>query len=305
MSIKIRKPFKFNRYILFEYWGGKPIRGILFKASTILSKKADCDERRDMDEINSLRKDIIDMVYHSSEGHIPSALCILDIIHVLYKKILRFDQDNPEWGGRDYFILSKGHGCAALYAVLADNGFFGKEELKTYCDFNGILGGHPDRNKVPGVEASTGSLGHGLPIGIGIALAMKILKRDNKVIVLIGDGESNEGTIWESAQIAKNLSLDNLIVIVDKNKSQAYSVDYDYKKIWSGFGWEAEEMDGHNHKEIEEKVRMLLDSSSKKPKVIVANTVKGKGVSIMENNPEWHHKSPDEETYRKIIEELK
>src|SRR3989344_4626843 len=258
-----------------------------------------------MDEIKSLRKDAVDIVYYSSEGHLPSALGIIDLIYILYKKILKFDPKNPSLDGRDYFILSKGHGCPALYAVLADVGFFSKEKLKTFCKFDSMFGGHPDRNKIPGVEASTGSLGHGLPIGLGIAIAMKILKKPNKVFVLIGDGESNEGTIWESAQVAKNLSLDNLIVIVDKNKSQAYSLDYDYKKIWTGFGWHAEEMDGHDYKEIEEKLKMLLNSSSQKPKIIVANTVKGKGVSIMENNPEWHHKSPDEETYKKIVEELR
>ena len=259
----------------------------------------------DTNEIKSLRRDIIDMGYGGKEGHTPSALCIIDIIYTLYKKILKFNPENPEWDGRDYFILSKGHGGAALYSVLANVGFFSKDELKNYCKIDSILGGHPDRNKIPGVEASTGSLGHGLPIGLGIAIAMKILNKPNKVFVLIGDGESNEGTIWESAQVAKNLSLDNLIVIIDKNKSQAYSLDYDYKKILASFGWEAEEMDGHNYKEIEEKLKMLLNSSSQKPKIIVANTIKGKGISFMENNPEWHHKSPDEETYKKIIEELK
>lgn len=258
-----------------------------------------------MDEINSLKKDAVDMVYYSSEGHLPSSLSIIDLIYVLYKKILKFDPKNPEWDGRDYFILSKGHGCPALYAVLADVGFFSKEKLKTFCKFDSMFGGHPDRNKIPGVEASTGSLAHGLPIGVGIALAMKILKKQNKVFVLVGDGESNEGPIWESAQVARNLSLDNMIVIVDKNKSQAYSFNYNYREVWAGFGWEVEEMDGHNHEEIERKIKVLLGSESQKPKVIIANTVKGKGVSIMENNPEWHHKSPDEETYRKIIGELR
>jgi len=259
----------------------------------------------DANDIIAIKKDIINMISESKEGHIPSAFSILDIIYVLYKKILKFDPGNPDWNERDYFILSKGHGCAALYPVLANEGFFSKEELKNYCKLNSILGGHPDKNKVPGIEATTGSLGHGLPIGIGIALSMKIQNKPNKVFVLIGDGESNEGTIWESAQIAKNLSLDNLIVIVDKNKSQKYAFDFDYTKIWSAFGWEAREIDGHNYKQIEESVKKLLESRSKKPKVIVANTVKGKGVSFMENNPEWHHKSPDEETYGKLIEELK
>ncbi|MBU2633966.1 MAG: hypothetical protein KJ674_01855 [Nanoarchaeota archaeon] len=148
-----------------------------------------------INEIKSIRKDIIDMIYESKEGHIPSALSILDIIYVLYKKILKFDPKNPEWDGRDYFILSKGHGCTALYVILVNVGFFSKEKLDEYCKINSMLGGHPDRNKIPGIEASTGSLGHGLPMGLGITLAMKILNKPNNVFVLIGDGESNEGTI--------------------------------------------------------------------------------------------------------------
>ena len=259
----------------------------------------------DANEIIGIKRGIINMISESKEGHIPSAFSILDIIYVLYKKILKFDPKNPDWDGRDYFILSKGHGCAALYHILANAGFFSKDELKNYCKLNGILGGHPDRNKVPGVEVSTGSLGHGFPIGIGIALSMRILNKPNNVFVLIGDGESEEGTIWESAQIAKNLSLDNLIVIIDRNKSQRYSFNFNYKKIWESFEWEAKEIDGHNHKEIEENLKKFLKSQSQKPKVIVANTIKGKGVSFMENNPEWHHKSPDEETYERLIEELK
>lgn len=244
------------------------------------------------------------MVYESKEGHIPSAFSILDILYVLYKKILKFDSKNPEWKKRDYFILSKGHGCLALYQILSLEGFFSKEKLKTFCKFDSILGGHPDRNKVPGIEASTGSLGHGLPMGLGIALSLKIQKKSNKVYVLIGDGESEEGTTWECTQIAKNLSLDNLILIVDRNRSQRYSAGFDYNKIWESFGWESVEIDGHDYEAIENSLKKLSGSSSKKPRVIVANTVKGKGSKHMEHNPEWHHKSPDDDNYNELIGSL-
>lgn len=243
------------------------------------------------------------MVYYSGEGHIPSALSIADILYILYDRILNVNPRQPDSEDRDYFVLSKGHGCAALYSILVEKGFFDRDELKSYCKKNSFLGGHPDRNKVPGVEASTGSLGHGFPIAIGIALSMKIRKRKNKVFTLIGDGESNEGSIWESAQVATNLKLDNLIVIVDNNNSQRYSAKFDYINTWKSFGWETSEVDGHDHVVLEKTIEKYLNIKDK-PKVIIANTVKGKGVSLMENNPEWHHKCPDDESYQKIIAEL-
>src|SRR3989339_1873829 len=219
-------------------------------------------------EIKKMISEILEIGSKSGEGHIPSALSVLDILWVLYDRVLKVDSKNPRDINRDRFILSKGHASLGLYAVLARKNFFSDEVWRSFGSFDSLLGGHPDRNKVPGVEASTGSLGHGLPIGLGIATAMKILKKPNKVFVIIGDGESNEGTIWESAQVARNLLLDNLLVIVDKNKSQAYSLDYDYKKIWTSFGWEAEEMDGHNHEEIERKVKAMMGIKTAKPKVI-------------------------------------
>ena len=254
-------------------------------------------------DLKNLRKEIGEMVYKSGEGHLPSAFSILEVLYVLYKDFLKYDTKNPNSKDRDFFILSKGHGSQALYAVLSHFNFFEKNILSSFCKKDSILGGHPDRNKVPGVEVSTGSLGHGLPIGIGIALSLKISNKPNRVFVLIGDGESEEGTIWESTRIAKNLELDNLTVILDKNNSQEYSYNYDYKKIWESFGWFSLEIDGHNLEEINSALKET--SNIKCPKIIIANTIKGKGVSFIENNKEWHHKSPNEEEYKKILDELK
>jgi len=256
-------------------------------------------------DLKNLRKDIVEMIYKSGEGHLPSAFSILEILYVLYKDFLKYDPKNPNSEDRDFFILSKGHGGQALYVILSYFNFFEKEKLSSFCKPDSILGGHPDRNKVPGVEVSTGSLGHGLPMGIGIALSLKILNKSNKVFVLIGDGESEEGTTWESIRLAKNLDLGNLIVIMDKNNSQYYSYNHDYKKIWESFGWFSLEIDGHNLEEINSALREVSNINIKEPKIIIANTIKGKGVSFIENNKEWHHKSPNEEEYKKMLDELK
>ena len=256
--------------------------------------------------LKGLRKDIVDMVYSSKEGHLPSAFSILEILYVLYKDFLKYNPINPESEDRDVFILSKGHGSQALYSILAHYGFFEKEKLSSFCKFNSIFGGHPDKNKVPGVEASTGSLGHGFPMALGMALAFKIQNKPNKVFALIGDGESEEGTIWESTKLAKNLGLDNLIVIMDRNKSQYYTQDFEYRKIWESFGWHSLEIkDGHNLDEIKDVLNESINSKTNNPKIIIAHTIKGKGISFIEDNREWHHKSPNEEEYKKIIEELK
>ncbi len=255
--------------------------------------------------IKSIRKDIVDMVYQAQEGHIPSAFSIVEILYVLYKYILKYDSNNPKNENRDFFILSKGHSGTALYAILSHFNFFERSKLFSYCKPNSILGGHPDRNKVPGVEASTGSLGHGLPIALGLALSLKILDKPNKVFVLIGDGESEEGTVWESTMLARNLSLDNLIVIMDNNSSQSYSSGFNYKNIWQSFGWLSVEIDGHNLENIIDAFNEMIESTETKSKSIIANTIKGKGVSFIENNPEWHHKSPSVNEYNKIMEELK
>ena len=258
------------------------------------------------EDLKGLRKDIIEMVYRSKEGHLPSAFSILELLYVLYGSFLKYNPKNPNSLERDVFILSKGHGSQALYAILAHYNFFERDKLFSFCKFDSPFGGHPDRNKVPGVEASTGSLGHGLPMALGMALAFKIQNKPNKVFVLIGDGESEEGTIWESTMLAINLNLNNLVVILDNNRSQYYAYDHDYVKIWKSFGWHTLEIkDGHNLGEIRSVLREATNLEYGKPKMIIAHTIKGKGISFIENNREWHHRAPNEEEYHNSMEELK
>jgi len=200
---------------------------------------------------SNLRKEIVDLVRRGNGGHIPSAFSIVDILDTIYGQFLKHNSGNPEWEDRDYFILSKGHGCAALYAVLHKYGFLKQQDMEEYLSFQGILGGHPDRTKVPGVEASTGSLGHGLPFAVGIALGLKIRKKSNRVIVIAGDGECHEGTIWEAALVAQNLSLDNLCCFVDLNGSAAQILPHpNLARQWEAFGWNVQEIDGHNIDDI-------------------------------------------------------
>lgn len=254
---------------------------------------------------NDLRKKIVDMVYKAGEGHIPSAFSIIDIIAYLYDKVIKFDAKNPAWDERDYFILSKGHGCAALYVVLEKHGFISQDDLDAKSKKGAILGGHPDRTKVPGVEASTGSLGHGIVTAMGIALGLKIRNKKNKVIVLVGDGECNEGTVWETALVAANLKLGNLCCIVDNNGSTAQVLPVpNFPEKWKSFGWKVQRINGHKEKEIEgafKKMKFDLDSE---PKVIIADTVKGKGVSFMETHGPWHYKVPNKEELELIYREL-
>jgi len=254
---------------------------------------------------NDLRRKIVDMVYKAGEGHIPSAFSIIDIIAYLYDKVIKFDPKNPIWDERDYFILSKGHGCAALYVVLEKHGFITQNDLDNKSKFGGILGGHPDRTKVPGVEASTGSLGHGIVTAVGIALGLKIKKQNNKVIVLVGDGECNEGTVWEAALVAANLKLGNLCCIVDNNGSaeQVLPVS-NFSDKWSSFGWEVHRINGHKEEEIERVFKEIKFGFDVKPKVIIADTVKGKGVSFMETHGPWHYKVPNKEELESIYKEL-
>lgn len=252
-----------------------------------------------------LRITIADMITKAGEGHIPSSFSIVDIINVIYGKILQYDKDNPEWDGRDYFILSKGHGAAALFAVLEKYGFISQQDLDNYGKFNAILGGHPDRTKVPGAEASTGSLGHGFPFSMGIAHGLKIQKKPNRVITLVGDGECHEGTIWETALVAQNFGLDNLCCIVDYNGSAAQILPHpDIKGQWAAFGWNVKEVNGHDEKEIEEALRLFCDIKNGKPTVIIANTVKGKGVDFLEVHGPWHHRIPNREEYENIMKQL-
>ncbi len=257
-----------------------------------------------------LRRLIIRGIEGGDRGHIGSALSLVEILRILYDDILRFDSLRPGWEDRDRCILSKGHGCLALYAILADKGFFPLKELDRFCDFESILGGHPERGRIPGVEASTGALGHGLSIGVGLALAGRLRGKDYRVFVVMGDGEINEGSVWEAAMCAAKHRLDNLIAMIDYNKLQSYGPVEEVQGLepladkWKSFGFAVREIDGHD---VEALRRILSDVpfSPHKPGVVICHTVKGKGISFAEHNPEWHHKSrmnPDlfEAMYREL-----
>ena len=232
------------------------------------------------------------------EGHVPSALSILDIIWVIYNKIININLLKRRSRKRDFFILSKGHGCLAQYVVLEKKGIISKKDLNTFCKYKSNFGGHPDSNKIEGIECSTGSLGHGFPFAAGVAYGNKLLNIKSKVITLVGDGECNEGSIWETCMIASHHKLNNLICIVDKNKSsdRALKID-DLKSKFKSFGWRAVNIDGHSQKEIFKAINI----KSKKPLAIIANTIKGKGINFMENNPEWHHKNLNQDLFNQII----
>lgn len=254
---------------------------------------------------NNLRRRIVDMVVAGKDGHIPSAFSVLDIIERLYNRHLKFRVNNLDWEERDYFVLSKGHGCLALYVVLEKYGIIKTSDIDCFCTHNGILGEHPDTTKIPGVEASTGSLGHGLPFAAGIALGLKIRDQTNKVVVLCGDGECQEGTVWEAANIATNQKLHNLCVIVDWNKSAAQLMPIDdLPAKWEAFGWDVSIIDGHNSDELDEAIARINFAITKKPSVIIANTIKGKGVACLEGHGQWHHRVPNKAEYLEIMESL-
>ena len=242
------------------------------------------------------RLEIVEIVEACGRGHIGAAFSIIEILNVLFEKILRLDSQNPSWPDRDRFILSKGHGCLALYPMLARKGFFPREELLKFCKPEGILGGHPDHRKIPGVEASTGSLGHGLSAGIGMAVAARIDKRPSRVFVLLGDGECNEGSVWEGALSAAHHGLDNLVVLVDYNKMQSYGFVKDilglepFAEKWQAFGFAVEEVDMEFPERLE-KLLLELPHVPGKPLAVICHTTKGKGAAFAENNPEWHHKA--------------
>lgn len=240
-----------------------------------------------------LRKLIVGAAYNVNHGHIPSALSIVEIISA-------FDRVKEE---NDEFILSKGHGCLAYYAYLVKKGIITVEELNAFGKSGSKLGGHPDRNKVKGVYASTGSLGHGFPIAVGVALARKIKKQSGKIFCLLGDGECNEGSIWEALMIAVNLKLDNLVCIVDSNKSQIRSLPLqELENKFSSFGGFVLSVDGHS---IDAMTEAMQKTNKDQPVVIIAHTIKGKGLSELENNMfAWHHRAPSELEYKQFIKEL-
>jgi len=256
-----------------------------------------------------VRVNIVEMIYLAQSGHPGGALSAADFVTALYFDFLNIDSKNPHWPDRDRFILSKGHACPVWYACLAMRGFFPMNELKTLRKFESILQGHPDMRKTPGVDMTTGSLGQGLSCGVGMALEGKMLRKNYTVYVVLGDGELNEGQVWEASESASKFSLDNLIVIVDKNRLQMDGFTDQVMpmepigKKFEAFNWKVMEIDGHDMALI---VR-TLEAAKKikgKPVCIIANTVKGKGVSYMENIREWHGKAPTKEQYETAMREL-
>jgi len=223
-------------------------------------------------------------------------MSLIEIMRVLYDDALRYRPAEPHWAGRDRMILSKGHGCLALYAILADKGFFPLETLDTFCRRDSILGGHPEAGKVPGVEASTGALGHGLSVGLGMALAIRARGSDSKVFVVTGDGEINEGSVWEAAMCAGKHCVSHLTAIVDYNKIQSAGPTREIQDLepladkWRAFGFAVAEVDGHDVAALRE-VLARLPLAADKPSAVICHTVKGKGISFAENDANWHHKA--------------
>jgi len=267
------------------------------------------DEKQILGEIIDLKKDILKMLYQAQSGHPGGSLSCVNIIFLLYTKIMKFKKDNPLWKERDIFILSKGHAAPALYAVLSKIGLIDRQKLFTLRKFGSDLQGHPVKNPKLGIEISTGSLGMGLSIGVGCALASKLDKKQNFIYIMIGDGELNEGAIWEAAMAANHYKLDNLIAIVDRNGIQ---IDGSTEEImaleplaekWKAFGWEVIEVDGSNLNDIIqgfEKSKKIL----RKPKVIIFYLIKGSEVSFMEHTRKFHGRAPNKEEYETAIVEL-
>ncbi|MBX9580782.1 MAG: transketolase [Gemmataceae bacterium] len=243
-----------------------------------------------------LRRVIVGVLQKARRGHVGAAYSLIEILRVLYDDVLRFDPKNPKWADRDRCILSKGHGCLALYALLADKGYFSAAELDKFCAADGILGGHPDAGKVPGVEASTGALGHGLPIGLGMALHLRLAGSSGRVFVVLGDGECNEGSVWEAAMCAGKHKLTGLTAIVDYNKHQSYASTKEVQDLepfadkWRSFGFAVREVDGHDVPALRATFRSAPFAPDK-PSAVICHTVKGKGVGFAENNMKWHHKN--------------
>lgn len=257
-----------------------------------------------------IRKGIIESVYSGQSGHPGGSLSIADIMAVLYFYEMNIDPENPKNENRDRLVLSKGHCAPALYSALANRGFFDTEELNTLRNIESRLQGHPDMKKIPGVDMTTGSLGQGLSAANGMAIAGKLDNKDYRVYCILGDGEIEEGQIWEAAMAASKYKLDNLCVVVDNNNLQidgtieevmsSYPIDEKFKS----FGFQIINIDGHNIREIIDAFD-VAKSVKEKPTCIIAKTVKGKGISFMENQVGWHGKAPNEEQYRQAMEELK
>jgi transketolase len=256
-----------------------------------------------------IRCDLVRMIHIAKMGHPGGSLSAADVLAALYFRVMRIDPGRPDWPERDRFILSKGHACPGWYATLIRRGYLGRECLGTLRCLDSLLQGHPDMIKTPGVEMTAGSLGHGLSAGLGMALAARLRKLDYRVWVMIGDGEMQEGSIWEAAMVAPNLRLDNLTVILDRNRIQNDDFVDNIMPIepvaakWQSFGWEVVEIDGHDMTQIVDALEASRDAVDK-PVIIIAHTVKGKGVSFMEDNPFWHGNAPDVDQTAQAVEEI-
>jgi transketolase len=253
------------------------------------------------EKANWIRLSAMTMTHHAKLGHSGGDLSSADILATLYLgQILNVNPESPRWEQRDRFVMSKGHCSGAFYSTLAARGFFPVERLKTFMDPLSMLNGHPDRNKLPGVEANTGPLGHGLPIAVGIALAARMRSHGWRVFVLVGDGELQEGSNWEAAMSAQQYGLDNLVVIVDRNRIQQGDFTENTIRMepladrWTAFGFAVKELDGHDHLALHQAFSSVPLERGK-PTCIIANTVKGRGVSFAENKPAWHHGVPTRE----------
>lgn len=252
-----------------------------------------------------IRRKIVEIMVVAGRGHVGSAFSLVEILNVLFETSLKFKAKDPNWPDRDRLILSKGHGCLALYPILADKGYFAQDELMKFCKPGGLLGGHPDHRKVPGIETSTGSLGHGLSVGIGMAIAAKIDEKSYRTFVIMGDGECNEGSVWEGALSAAKHRLENLVAIIDYNKMQSYAMASEvlslepFAEKWKSFGFGVREVNMDKPEDLEDLLKKLPLETGK-PNAIICHTIKGKGVPFVENNPNWHHKNKltEEEIYK-------
>lgn len=254
----------------------------------------------------TVRKSVVEMIGAARLGHIGGDFSITDAMATLFFGVLRLDPAHPTWRERDRFILSKGHCAASLYSVLAMRGFFPLDWLPTFMQPLSVLNGHPNR-KIPGVEANTGPLGHGLPIGVGSAIASRLSGKNWRTFVALGDGELQEGSNWEAAMAAGHRGLDNLVAIIDRNRLQQGARTEDTNRLdplpekWTAFGWEAIEVDGHDHGALYD---VFTRPGRGKPIAVIANSIKGKGVSFIEDRVEWHHKVPSPEQIKLALEEL-
>ena len=257
-----------------------------------------------------VRLNIIEMIYEAQSGHPGGALSAADVVTALYFDLMRVNPKDPHWPDRDRFILSKGHGCPVWYACLAMRGYFPMEELKTLRKFESILQGHPDMKKTPGVDMTAGSLGQGLSAGVGMALEGKLVEKDYLVYVVLGDGELNEGQVWEAASAANKYKLDNLVAVIDRNRLQMDGFCEEVMpmepigKKFEAFNWHVTRIDGHDMRKVLVTLEEARDVKGR-PACVIADTVKGKGVSYMENVREWHGKVPSPEQYETALREIR